>query len=131
MFGYNQPIFNYGAGYTPVARPAEPMQGYPQPQNVAPAQPVGQGQGFLCRPVTSKAEAIAAQIPFDGSTSYFVDTSNGNIYAKTFSFQDGSAPIVTYVRETEQTIQYATIDDLNALREELLKPRKAAKKDDE
>lgn len=131
MFGYNQPIFNYGAGYTPVTRPSEMGQGYPQMQNVAPAQPVGQGQGFLCRPVTSKAEAIAAQIPFDGSTSYFVDTSNGNIYAKTFSFQDGSAPIVTYVRETEQTVQYATIDDLNALREELLKPRKAAKKDDE
>ncbi len=114
-----------------MSRPAEMTQGYASLQNIAPAQPVGQQQGFLCRPVTSKAEAIAAQIPFDGSTSYFVDTSNGNIYAKTFSFQDGSAPIVTYVRETEQTIQYATIDDLNALREELLKPRKAAKKDDE
>jgi hypothetical protein len=128
MFGYNQPM--YGAYNASISRPGEVAQGYFPPQNVAPAQPVGQTQGFLCRPVTSKAEAIAAQIPFDGSTSYFVDTSNGNIYAKTFSFQDGTAPIVTYVREAEHTVQYATIDDLNALREEL-RPRKAAKKDDE
>lgn len=131
MFGYQQPVFNYGAYPTPVTRPAEMVSGYSPMQNVAQAQPVGQGQGFVCRPVTSKAEAVAAQIPFDGSTSYFVDTSSGNIYAKTFNFQDGTAPIVTYVRETEQRVQYATMEDLNALREELLKTRKAAKKDDE
>lgn len=131
MFGYQQPVFNYGAYPTPAARPADIVQGYSPLQNVSPAQAGSQAQGFVCRPVTSKAEAVAAQIPFDGSTSYFVDTSNGNIYAKTFNFQDGTAPIVTYVREVEQTVQYATIDDLNALRDELLKTRKAAKKDDE
>jgi hypothetical protein len=59
-----------------------------------------------------------------------VDTSNGKIYAKTFDFNTGTAPIVTYVREQEMKVQYATIDDINALREEL-KIKKGVKKDDE
>lgn len=87
-------------------------------------------QGYVCRPVTSKAEAEVFQIPFDGSTTYFVDTSNGNIYSKAFDFQTGTAPVSTYVKETVPLVQYATIDDLNALREELTKKGKAVKKND-
>lgn len=76
--------------------------------------------GFACRPVASKTEAEAFQIPFDGSTTYFVDTSNGKLYAKTFDFNTGSAPIVTFVREQAVAVQYATLDDLNALKMELM-----------
>ena len=76
---------------------------------------------YACRPVTSQAEAVAAQIPFDGSTTYFIDTSNGNIYAKTFNFADGTAPLDVYVKQVAESIQYATKDELNSLREELEK----------
>lgn len=89
--------------------------------------------GFRCIPVTSQTQADTFQIPFDGSTTYFVDTSNGKIYSKTFDFNTGSAPLVTYIRESaEPVIRYATIEELNALREELtVKPKKAVKKNDD
>jgi len=113
-------------------------QGYPQvTPSISAAQPLNTPQqvpqqGFICRPVTSRAEAEVFQIPFDGSTTYFVDTANGKIYAKTFNLNTGAAPIVTFVPEAAApAVQYATIDDLNALREELIsKPKKAVKKDD-
>lgn len=120
------------------------------PQNFAPAAPISaqppQGgvtapSGFSCRPVTSKAEAEVFQIPFDGSTSYFVDTANGKIYAKTFNFNDGTAPLVTYVRESvAPPVQYAPLDAMDALRgeiealkeeiESLKKTKKAVKRDE-
>lgn len=85
------------------------------------------------RLVASKAEVIAAQIPFDGSEYYFKDTSNGKLYIKAFNPMDGTAPIVTYSREADTQTQYATIEDINALRAEIeaLKPKKAVKKNDE
>ena len=109
--------WNYnGYGYNPVNAYA--------PQNAMPAQNAFQNQntnGFMCKPVTSRVEAEVFQIPFDGSTTYFVDTANGKIYSKTFNFANGTAPLVTYVPETTAPIpRYATVDDLKALREELL-----------
>lgn len=95
-----------------------------QPQPMAQAAQQGQRQGFLCLPVTSKQEAEVFQIPFDGSTVYFVDTSSGNLYAKTFDFNTGKAPVVSYVRENIKPVQYATVDDLNALRSEIEALRK-------
>lgn len=112
--------YPYG-NYSPFNAPAPFMgQGY-SPAMTMPTQAQTAGNnGFLCRPVTSRAEVEAAQIPFDGSTSYFIDTSNGKIYAKTFDFNTGSAPIVTYTREVEKKVQYATLEDLKALRDEIL-----------
>ena len=122
-YNYNSfPGYNYG--YPTSIPPVQPPQSVPQMQSVTSA-PVG----FACRPVTSKAEAETAQVPFDGSTTYFVDTSSGEIYAKTFNFNTGAAPIVTYIPEPiTPPVQYATVDDLNALREEFMKARKAARK---
>lgn len=116
-----------------------PMQTYmPQmpaqaPQSVPVAQPVNNTpSGFMCRPVTSRAEAEVFQIPFDGSTTYFVDTANGKIYSKTFNFVNGTAPLVTYIQEAAVPVpQYATMDDLKALREELMeKPKRTVKKNE-
>lgn len=89
------------------------------PQVNMPTAPQTQAGGFVCRPVTSRAEAEVFQIPFDGSTTYFVDTSSGAIYAKAFDMNTGTAPIVTYTRQTTPAVRYATIDELNALRAEL------------
>lgn len=108
-------------GYNPANTymPQMPPQNAPQPS--APA--------LRCIPVTSRAEVDGFQIPFDGSTTYFADTSNGKIYAKTFNFSNGTAPVVTYIRENDVPVpQYATIEDLNALREEF---KKAVQNNDE
>lgn len=112
----------------------QPTNYTPQTPNVPPAASVGQTQGFVCKPVTSRAEAVAYQIPFDGTTTYFVDTSNGCIYAKTFNFNDGTAPLQVYVKETETAgtaVQYVTVEMFDELKKEvaeLKKPRKAVKK---
>lgn len=120
-YGWN----GYNPGYMPQM-PVQTPQSAPQMQMASNPTPI-----LRCIPVTSKAEVEGFQIPFDGSTTYFTDTSNGKIYAKTFNFNNGTAPIVTYIRESDVPVpQYATIDDLNALREELLKMKKAVKTND-
>lgn len=104
---WNYPTYNYNPAFV-----QQPMQ---QAANNAPG-------GFMCRPVTSRAEAEVAQIPFDGSTTYFVDTANGKIYAKAFNFANGTAPLVTYIQEAAVPApKFATVEDLQKLREELLK----------
>ena len=119
----------YMPQYQPLYSVAQSMQVQPQ-QTMQTSQQIS---GPMMRLVASKAEVVAAQIPFDGGEYYFKDTSNGKIYIKAFNPLDGTAPIVTYSREVEQAVQYATLDDINALRAEidsLKKPGKAAKKND-
>ena len=108
---------NFGSYPSYMNNMAGMQQSYTMPQPQFQAQPA---VGFKCFPVSCKAEAEVYQIPFDGSTTYFVDKTSGAIYAKAFNFADGTAPIVTYVRETEKSVKYATIEDLNALRAELM-----------
>ena len=123
---------SYYGGFNPMntfmpQMPVQAPQSVPSPQTMNNSAP-----SLRCIPVTSQSQADTFQIPFDGSTTYFVDTSNGKIYAKTFDFNTGAAPLVTYVRETVVPVpQYATIDDLNALRDELMSKRKAVKKNDD
>ena len=124
--GYMQ---NYPLTYSSAQQPLLPS-GASQLQNAA-IQPSTTGAGI--RLVASKAEVVAAQIPFDGNEYYFKDTSNGKIYVKVFNPMDGTAPIMTYSREQEQAVQYATQEDINILRAEieaLKKPGKAAKKNE-
>lgn len=119
-YGAVQPIFGQGMGnYTPA--PTIPVAAQPSTVN-----------GPVVRMVTSKEEVVVAQVPFDGSKSYFEDTSNGKLYIKAFDFNTGTAPIVTYSREQEVKVQYATIDDINSLRAEIdsMKIKKAGKKND-
>jgi len=109
-----------GYGYTPYAPQMPQQMAQPMAQQFT-AQQSNPQNGFICRPVTSKAEAEVFQIPFDGSTTYFVDTANGKIYSKTFNFANGTAPLVTYIQEAAVPVpQYATMDDLKALRNELM-----------
>ena len=77
-------------------------------------------QGMMMRPVTSLQEAAASQINFDGAAHWFYDTSADRLYSKTFDFQTGTAPIVTYVREQPSpVVQYATVDIVNGLIQEI------------
>ena len=104
-----------------------PQSGFQQ-QNIN-----SQPQQNSVRLVASKAEVVAAQIPFDGNDYYFRDTANGKIYVKAFNPMDGTAPIITYSREAKTQVQYATLEDIKGLRAEIeaLKPKKAVKKNDE
>lgn len=117
--------------------PGQPTQSYTPAYQVQgnPYTPVSQNTGTAqfnaVRTVYSEAEARAAQIPTDGSTIFFIDQSNGRIYTKQFSFENGSFLFSTYTQMAEQpAVQYATIADLEKLREEILK-KKGAKKDEE
>ena len=136
-FPFNYPNYGFSPTYLPQNFPSSPPVS-PQTAQGSVTSP----SGFSCRPVTSKAQAEVEQIPFDGSTTYFVDTANGKIYSKTFNFNDGTAPLVTYVRETvAPPVQYAPLDAMDALRGEiealrsevdsLKKTKKAVKRNDE
>lgn len=95
-----------------------PYMNYQQPYGQPMYQPVQMPQqqsGDTIRLVTSKQEVLSSQIPFDGSVAYFRDTSNGKIYTKAFDPNTGTAPIVTYVRETENTARYLTSEDVPAI----------------
>lgn len=103
-----------------------------------PLQAVGQQTLPSLRFVSSREELAASQIPFDGSTSWFYNTAADTIHSKTFDFNTGMAPIVTYVREQQApAVKYVTSEELNGavaeLRKELdaLRPRKAGKRNEQ
>ena len=81
----------------------QPMQAAPMPQTVMTL-------------VTSKEQAMVAQIPFDGQTYYFANTANNEVYAKRFDATTGQSPLVTYKREPDDpAAEYATIGMVQAL----------------
>lgn len=137
-YPFNYPGYSYStAPYVPQNFNPAPVQAPTAPQ--AAQTGITSPSGYLCCPVTSKAEAEVFQIPFDGSTTYFVDTANGKIYSKTFNFSNGTAPLVTYIREVDAPVpQYASIEsveslrsDFDSLKEEIeTMKKKAVKKND-
>ena len=90
--------------------PQQYMQGY----NTQPA--------VQARMVTGREEAIAAQIPQDGSMCIFSDTGHGMIYTKQLNMQDGSAVFREYRRvdqeqpKAEERQEYALKSDFDRLR---------------
>lgn len=106
----------------PVWQPARPdiMQGYPQAQQMAPAQAQSQQQGFLTRPVASREEAVAAQIDFFGPGMLMPDFGHNCVYYKRFNQQTGACDFLTFRMEgtqaenteNEPTTEYATKADL-------------------
>lgn len=101
-------------GYTPGFNSFQaPQTGFgtaltylpPMQQNSVQAPTAAPRQGFMCIPVTCREQVVATQIPFDGSTTFFVDTAAGVIYAKTFDLNTGAAPIQEYVRVEHTQVQ--------------------------
>lgn len=111
--------YPYQPGYYPSIGYQRPEYASQQiiPQQPIPTQPAIQQPGFLCRAVTSREEATVAQIPLDGTPSFFVNVSNGEIYRKAM-LPDGTAPLATYTR-CEDIVssppQYATVEQLSEL----------------
>lgn len=113
--------YPFGTFQAPQQRFAQNPTNYiPQIQTHQMAPQMAPQQGMVVRPVTSMQEASVFQIPFDGSTSWFYDTSGDKLYSKTFDFGTGTAPIVTYVREQPAPVaQYVTVEALEALMQEV------------
>lgn len=92
---YNNPYTN---GYQNGFQPQQPMI-----QQTAPA-PVMQSNVNV-RMVTSREEAIAAQIPFDATVNIFANLSAGEVYIKRFNIQTGKADFDVFKQQIEQTVQ--------------------------
>ena len=112
--------------------PLSPMgtQYMQQPQ----AAPAPQVPSFGVRPVTGREEAVAAQVDFGGPGTLMPDLGHGVIYLKRFNPNTGACDLFDFaVRAPEPAApapQYATMDDLNALRDELMRKGNGGKADD-
>ena len=74
-----------------TALQAAQTQNMNQPSNFTRTQ-----QNVFVRAVTGREEAIAAQIPLDGSIVAFTDFAHDKIYTKQLNMNDGSAIFETY-----------------------------------
>lgn len=124
---------NYYNGYQPY------MTGAAQPQlpdmvNSVNAQRAMQ-TGYLCRPVMSREEAVAAEVNYFSPGTLMPDLIHEVVYLKRFNPNTGSSDFMTFVfkaDEPEVKVEYAsteevlqlrqTIDDLRAEVESLKKP---------
>ena len=134
----NYPYYNpyqFGAQNTQQPRFEQMAPNPPQMQNAPVPQMAQQGGGFITRPVTSREEAVAAQVDFLAAGTLMPDLSHGMVYLKRFNQNTGASDFFTFVLDqpkTDPEPQWATKEDVESLRAEIeaLKPRKAAKKND-
>lgn len=99
--------------YQPQQRFQQMNQQAPQAQIQAPqAQNMNQAPSFtrpqqnvFVRAVTGREEAVAAQIPLDGSIVAFTDFAHDKIYTKQLNMNDGSAIFETYQKVKAQEPQ--------------------------
>lgn len=104
--GYQQPMYQQPAYPTRLPQMQQPV--YQQPAMQPQAAPVMQQTPMTL--VTSREQAVVAQIPFDGLTYYFANTANGEVYSKRFDNNTGTSPLIVYRREAENpAAEYATI----------------------
>ena len=95
QYGYNPP-----SPYAPVFQPT-PLPSLPQmqPQLQQPQPVQAQQQPVTVRMVASRAEAYAAQIPFDGTINVFVNANAKEVYIKRFNPETGGADFGDYLRQ--------------------------------
>lgn len=119
MFNSYQP--NYMPQGPAFQRPAfqqQPMM-Y-QPQQMTMQQPMMQDGSIQARFVSGREEAVASNV-MPGSMFLFHDRANGRVYAKLIDPNTGLADFREYaeVQPSQlQAPQYATLDALEALRNE-------------
>ena len=122
------------------------MQGYNQPaqpmQQAAPAIQQPPQPSIKVRPVASEEEARGVPVEFDGSLILLPDMAHGAIYSKQLNMQDGSAIFRRYMidmpdsaPQTAQepvlpSAQYATLEQLQELKDELDALRTMTEKQD-
>lgn len=111
MYGnnyYTQPRYQAPTMNTAMQQPMVP-QYVPPVQQTIPVQ-----TGLLGKTVESIDVVRAMDIPLDGSISYFPLSDGSGIITKQLQ-SDGTSKLVIYkptVDEKEETIKYATIEDI-------------------
>lgn len=100
------------------------------PQRFAPSFPAMQQPGYFPQQapaqrvnavlVTSREEAVAAQIPFDNSVNAFINMAAGEVYLKLFNPQTGGANLIDCVVKPQSSAQepaaaFAPMDMVQAL----------------
>lgn len=128
-YGTWMPGFGAQPQYAPIWQAPRPdmMQGYPQPQTMAPAASQGQIPAFAVRPVTNREEAVAAQVDFLGPGTLMPDVNHGIIYLKRFNPNTGACDFLTFRTDTAQAEtsekeqpEYATREELEGVRDVVL-----------
>ena len=126
--------YNYGPYAPQQGRPEGVPTNPPQMQNAQQGAGVGQSGGFSVRPVTGREEAVAVPVDFLGPGTLMPDLPHGTIYLKRFNPQTGSSEFYAFVLPPPEPepdpVQYATRQDLDALREEIVQliPKKGGKR---
>ena len=121
MFNTYQPQYPMPQGPA-FQRPAfqqQPM--IYQPQQMPAQHPMMQDGSIQARFVSGREEAVASNV-MPGSMFLFHDRANGRVYAKLIDPNTGLADFREYaeVQQNQQQVpQYATMDALDALRNEL------------
>lgn len=116
---YYQPGMPQGPAFQRPAFQQHPMM-Y-QPQQMPMQQPMMQDGNIQARFVSGREEAVASNV-MPGSMFLFHDRANGRVYAKLIDPSTGLADFREYAEiqpNQQQTPQYATLDALDALRNEL------------
>lgn len=76
-----------------------------QPMVQQPAPTPMMQSNVNVRMVTSREEAIAAQIPFDATVNIFANLASGEVYIKRFNIQTGKADFDVFKQQIEQAVQ--------------------------
>lgn len=140
MNSYGNPYFGaYPGVYNPGPNVINPPTGQPQAQTLVN----NQNAGYVCRPVTSREEAVASQVDFLGPGTIMPDFGHGMIYFKRFNPNSGGAEFFDFsVQPPPQAQQTAPMaqgydprgdiealrGDFNTLRGELEEMKKAGQK---
>lgn len=116
-------------GYQPMYQPMMPQQRFTQNYQPMPQlgyfsqQPPAQRVNAVL--VTSREEAVAAQIPFDNSVNAFINMAAGEVYLKLFNPQTGGASLIdcavkpqTQSNAQESAAAFAPVDMVQALARE-------------
>ena len=136
----NYPTYYTPYNFAPYGAPQRPAPGMgmdpPQNQNAQGGPTAAQSAGFLVRPVTSREEAVAALVDFFGPGTLMPDLGHGTVYLKRFNQNTGSSEFYAFMlpppEPEPEPVQYATKEDLTALREEIVQliPKKGGKRYD-
>ena len=122
VYGYN-PYQFYPQGQQMQYQSPQTYIGSQIPQQPQHPSMQTQQNGYTCRPVTSREEAVAVQTDYFSPGTIMPDLGHGMVYIKRFNQNTGSSDFLSFRYEQDQplqqTNQFATRDELNLLRQEV------------
>lgn len=89
-------MFNPQYGYQFAQQPYQMRQ-----EQMPMYQQQNQQNGYVCRPVTSREEAVASPVDFMASATILPDLGHGKIYLKRFNQQTGASDFLEFTTQQE------------------------------